>query len=122
MLYLFDDYMSETPNKYSPIFLKFQESPKNLHEMTVDEINEALKEEEYSFNTIQNYRSYIKLYLEWLQARGIKCDPNIADKIKFNVSKVEYLIFSVDDIHKQYDILLDYAKELYGTKFTPNPS
>ena len=119
MLYLFDDYLSENPNKYSPIFLKFQDSPKNLHEMTVDEINETLKDEEYSINTIQNYRNALKLYLEWLQAHGVKCDADIYDSIKFNESKVEYLIFSADDIHKQYEILFDYVKKLYGARFSP---
>ena len=119
MLYLFDDYLTEAPNRNSSIFGKFQDLQKNLHEMTVDEIDEVLKDEEYSINTIQNYRSSLKLYLEWLQAHGVKCDVDIFDSVKFNESKVEYLIFSADDIHKQYEKLFAYAKKLYGARFSP---
>lgn len=118
MLYLFDDYISEAPNKNSSIFGKFQDLQKNLHEMSVEEIDDVLSDEEYTANTIQNYRSYLRSYLDWLLAHGVDCDLSIADKIKFNESKAQYLIFSADDIHKQYEILFDFAKELYGAKFT----
>lgn len=119
MLYLFDDYISEAPNRNSSVFLKFQDSPKNLHEMTADEISEILNDGEYSLLTIQNYRSYLGLYFRWLQARGVNCDADILDDVKFNESKNQYLIFSIDDIHKQYDILFAFAKKIYGKKFTP---
>ena len=117
MLYLFDEYCKELVNIYGKNALfyktyvkKFADCSKNLHEMTIDEINNETSNWELSESTQKSARTQIKRYLNWLSdKKNIDIDANIADKIVFSmrVKKDKVIIYSSDDLH-------DLWQKLFG--------
>lgn len=123
MLYLFDEYVAEYPARATGGLRYFENSPKNLHEMTLGEINEIYSNSpEVSEKTAASHRSIIRLYLKWLQSKGVKCDPTIADEIEHVLIQKKYLIFSTDDLDYYYQVLEDCLTEIAengGKKISP---
>lgn len=107
MLYLIDKYIAEYPHRKIPELLRFGECSKNLHEMTLNEVNAIVSTwNAVIASTAENTMRKIAQYLEWLEDQG--------EKISFDVRKVEfpikentenYSVFSTRDIQKHYDTL-----------------
>ena len=107
MLYLIDEYIAEFPDKQHDELLKFKSCEKNLHEMTLSEVNEVVsKWNPVAFSTVYKTKWKIGGYLDWLH--DVKNQT-----INFNIKAVEFptkdavpnYIFSTKDIQKYYDIL-----------------
>ena len=57
MLFMINEYAAEYPEYNVSIFAKFADTPKNLHEMSLDEINEIVGEwKPLSENTVIYYQ------------------------------------------------------------------
>ena len=125
MLFMINEYAAEYPEYNVSIFAKFADTPKNLHEMSLDEINEIVGEwKPLSENTVIYYQKSIRYYLEWLQDKGVKTDPSIARKIQFPLAENEYLIFSTKDISHYFDELykcLEKMSVLDGVEYNREP-
>lgn len=120
MVYRLDDYKNAYPNRPSAILNKFQDCSKNLHEMSLDELNDFVKDWKPTSNqrTIDSWRRYIVAYLKWLQEQGCKVDITIIRKVKFPMLEKKYLIYSTSDIRHYYELLfqkLEQQAALTGT-------
>lgn len=111
MLYLIDDYIAEGLKKSSDQkrfleLLRFKSAEKNLHEMTIEEVNKATSEwAAVSESTAANIRRKFGQYLKWLAQKGISSNFSAAD-MKMPIKNVEEVdIYSTSDIHKYYDLL-----------------
>lgn len=106
MLYLIDMYLTEFPDRPSGILDKFRDCPKNLHEMTLDEINKiASTWSPTTAGTAAVYRDRIRYYLEWLQIHGINTNPDIARQINVPVKGEKFLIYSTEDLARYFDVI-----------------
>lgn len=109
MLLRFEDYKEEYPKREMQTILKFKDYPKQLHEMTLEEINEAVA----SWNplapkTAIKQKSQISLYLQWLNEKGVATalNPQDARYIELPITEDEaYLIYSTADMFHYYDLL-----------------
>lgn len=109
MLYLFDEYVAEYPARAVAGLNYFLDSPKNLHEMSAEEISEVYNNApEITEKTAAAHKSAIRLYLKWLLSRGIKCDPTVVQRVECNLSNKKFLIFSTEDLAYYQEILKDY--------------
>ena len=71
MLYLFDEYVAEYPARAVAGLNYFLDSPKNLHEMSAEEISEVYNNSpEITEKTAAAHKSAIRLYLKWLFFMG----------------------------------------------------
>lgn len=107
MLYLIDEYIAEYPLRQHDELLKFKSCEKNLHEMTLNEVNEIVsKWNPVSANTALRTKWKIAQYLDWLIFKK-------RQSIKFDIMEVDLptkdapsnYIFSTKDIQQYYDIL-----------------
>lgn len=106
MLYLIDMYLTEFPDRPSGILDKFRDCPKNLHEMTLDEINKiASTWSPTTAGTAAVYRDRIRYYFEWLQIRGINANPDIARQIIVPIKGEKFLIYSTEDLARYFDVI-----------------
>lgn len=123
MLYLFDEYVAEYPARAVAGLNYFLDSPKNLHEMSAEEISEVYNNTpEITEKTAAAHKSAIRLYLKWLLSRGIKCDPTVVQRVECNLSNKKFLIFSTEDLAYYQEVLKDYltaTAENGGKKISP---
>ena len=106
MLLLIDNYKEAYPNRDLTVLEKFRSQPKNLHEMSIAEINDITKGwDALASQTTKRHKNAIKYYLNWLQSQGVACNPTIADKITLPTKKEEYLIYSTQDLNHYFDEL-----------------
>lgn len=106
MLYLIDKYVQEYPDRPLQALEKFKDLPKNLHEMSLAELNDIVKEwNPLTERTAYNQRKSILYYLKWLRYQGIQVNPQIANEIEIPISKRQFLIYSTKDIEYYYNIL-----------------
>lgn len=124
MLYMIDEYIKEYPKRPLQALEKFRNSPLNLHEMSLSELNEAVsKWKPLSTRTAYNQRKDILNYFKWLLSKGIKVDLSIVDKIEIPISEVKYLIFSTQDIIHYYNLLFSVLTNQAiksGSQFSAN--
>lgn len=125
MLYLIDEYIAEFPRRQNDELLKFKSCEKNLHEMTLSEVNEIVsKWKPVTSRTATRTKWKIGQYLDWLYDKK-------GQTINFNIMAVELptkdiapvYIFSTKDIHKYYDILetaIERKAALDGTNASTN--
>lgn len=103
MIYKFDVYMAEHPTKYFSTLKKFINEPKNLHEMETAEINEIIASwGSVASGSATNYKSEIKLYLNWLAENGVDVKANPQD-IVVPVKAAEYFIYSSENLHEYWE-------------------
>ena len=113
MLYRIEEYEKMYPEYNVGALAKFKDAPKNLHEMSLDEINAITSEwKPLSENSIIYYQKSIRYYFEWLKSQGVKVDPSIARKIKMPLADTEFLIYSTKDLAYHYDKLFKYVERL----------
>lgn len=121
MLYMFNEYLEENPRidaKNTQGLKKFQDSPKHLHEMTVEELNEVAKNcNAITEEVASKYKREIKHYLKWLNSKNIQVNPTIAERIKFPIADMQFLVYSTEDIAYYYDLFFK-ALEKYQTRKT----
>lgn len=122
MLYLFDEYIKEYPKRYTSALEKFKPYTKNLHEMSFNEVQEAVnKWKPLSERTAYNQRKQIYNYFLWLKTKNIKVDLTIPVKIKVPLEPKMFLIYSTADIAFYYNELFKYLEKqctLNGTTFS----
>lgn len=115
MLLMLDNYKSEYPKREMQTILKFKDCPKQLHEMTLEEINaEVAKWSPLSPKTAFKQRGQISLYLKWLNEKGVSTaiNPQDARDIEMPVNEdKEFLIYSTGDIYHYYDLLLKVVEQ-----------
>lgn len=107
MLYLIDEYIAEFSHRQNDELLKFKNCDKNLHEMTLNEVNEIVsKWKPVSAKTALRTKWKIAQYLTWLKEKNRQA-------VKFDIMEVDLptkdapsnYIFSTKDIQQYYDIL-----------------
>lgn len=107
MLYLIDKYIEQYPHRKIPELLRFRDSSKNLHEMTLNEVNEIVATwNSVIASTAENTKRKIAQYLEWLSEQGMEISFDIS-QVKFPVkeSDAENVVYSTRDIARYYDTL-----------------
>lgn len=124
MVYRLDDYKKAYPNRHVSVLNKFQDSKNNLHEMTLEEINEFVKDWKSTDNdrTVDSWKRDIVNYFKWLQTQGCSVDINIPKKIQFPMLEKKYLIYSTSDIRYYYNLLfqkLEQQAALTGKNTSP---
>ena len=117
MVFMFDEYVAEFPNRALQALNKFADSPKNLHEMSADEISEVFtKSGAMSEKTAMNQRSDIRLYLNWLQSKGVKCNPDVVNKVEHMTDTKQFRIFNTDDLDREFKKLYAYLDKVAEEK------
>lgn len=124
MVYRLDDYKNAYPNRPLAVLNKFQDCSKNLHEMSLDELNAFVKGWKPNDNqrTVDSWKRDIINYFKWLQTQGCKTDTAIIRKINFPVLEKKYLIYSTSDIRHYYELLfqkLEQQAALTGKNSSP---
>lgn len=113
MVYLIEEYKNAYKHLRLNAIKKFENYDKNLHEMSLTELNEIVSTwERTNSETIYKWKRDIINYLEWLQEKGIKTNIDVIDKIEFVKAEKEYLIFSTNDIRHYYESLFDNLEKL----------
>lgn len=114
MVYLIDEYFEEYPTREKlsrPLFNNFVDCEKNLHEMSLEEINKEIASWNLKVSTAKGHGSRLKQYLRWLKdEKGIDTNPDIADKVVFSTINNK-CAFSTADIHEWWSILLNDGYE-----------
>lgn len=113
MVYRFDDYKNAYPNRPFAVLNKFQSCSKNLHEMSLDELNDFIKDWKPTNNdrTVDSWKRDIVNYFKWLQEQGCKTNTSIIRKINFPTLEKKYLIYSSSDIRHYYDLLFQKLEQ-----------
>lgn len=110
MVYLLDEYYKQHPereNLIRPVFDKFANAEKYIHEMSLDELNTIVADwKSLKTSTIEVRRSALALYLHWLKEQGIETNPDIVKGIAFSEKVYKCLVYSTDDIHKLWNEFL----------------
>lgn len=124
MVYRLDDYKNAYPNRPLAVLNKFQNCSKNLHEMSLDELNDFVKNWKPNDNqrTVDSWKRDIINYFKWLQTQGCKTNTAIIRKINFPVLEKKYLIYSTSDIRHYYELLfqkLERQAALTGKSSSP---
>lgn len=124
MLYMLDEYLREN-SKITPKNMqglkKFQDAPKYLHKMEVEELNGAVKKWNFTTKAVADrYRREIKRYLKWLESKGIQTNLNIVDKIEFPIADKQFLVYSTDDIAHYYGLFFEALENHQSRKTTIN--
>lgn len=106
MLFMIDEYISENPDRPLSALDKFRDCSKNLHELSLQEINEEVaKWNPLSKRTAYNQKKSIAHYFQWLQSKGVSVDIKLVDSIQIPISQNNYLIYSISDLEYYYNIL-----------------
>lgn len=124
MVYLYDEYEKTFPSRHTNFLFKFMNTPKNLHEMSLEEIQAEVDTFAKLLPiTIKNSRYQFKQYLEWLQGKGIDVDPTISNRINFPLREKIFSIYSAESLHGHWEMYLDSCKqyaEINGLPFSKN--
>jgi len=103
MIYKFDEYVAEFPKKNVSTLKKFESEAKNLHEMSIEEINAIIATwGAVTQATATNQKSIISLYFDWLTKNDIPVTANI-DDIIIPIKTAEFLIYSSEMIHEYWE-------------------
>lgn len=103
MVYKFNEYVAAFPKKPVSILKKFENEPKNLHEMSIEEINAIIASWGGTTPaTAMNRKSMIKLYLDWLVETGVPVKAN-PEEIVVPVKNAEFFIYTSEILHKYWD-------------------
>ena len=103
MVYNFDKYVEQFPKKNVSTLKKFIGMAKNLHEMSIEEINAIIATwGAVTQATATNQKSVISLYFDWLTENGISVAANI-DDIVIPVKTAEFLIYSSVMLHEYWN-------------------
>lgn len=112
MIYKYEEYAAANPKRPLQVLNKFKDTKKNLHEMSIDEINSVVSSWDALVpGSVFNQKSAIKNYFVWLNANGVSVDPEIVKDIKFPLKKEVYLIYSTEDIKYYWDLILKNAEK-----------
>ena len=98
-VYKCKEYFEEYPNriKSKGVFDKFSFADKNLHEMSLSEVNEITSTwGNFAIATANKMRKEIKLYYDWLSEKGFDVDTDMYRKMNIPIKNNEYLIYSTD--------------------------
>ena len=108
MVYLYDEFCQACPKISKTSLNKFLKSEKNLHEMTLSELNEEVsKWRGLKSRSIGGQRANLIYYLKWLKSQGIDTDPEIMRQVEFPSQEEEYFIYSTADIHELWHKLFN---------------
>ena len=122
MLYLFDEYVAEYPNRYTSALEKFKSYTTYLHEMSFCEVQEIVSNwKPLSERTAYNQRKQILYYFQWLQSQGIKVDITIPQKLEIPLDIKKFLIYSTADIAYYYNELFKFLEKqctINGTSYS----
>lgn len=111
MLYKIEEYVKEYPQRPLQALEKFRYCSKNLHEMTLQEINELVDAwNPLDEGTALNQKKQIVYYFRWLKENGINVDVEMPYDIQIPLSTKKYLIYSTNDLAKYYNILFNYLE------------
>lgn len=111
MLILIDDYKAEFPKRNLGVLRKFEDCPKPLNEMSIEEVNQFVSGwGNMAQKTISDYRIYIRLYLDWLADKGYKASWSASD-IEFQETEVEFLIYSTEQLHEAWEKMVFEAEK-----------
>ena len=103
MVYRFDEYVAEFPKKNVSTLKKFINKTKNLHEMSIEEINNIIATwGAVTQATATNQKSVISLYFDWLTENGICVTADI-NNIVIPVKTTEFLIYSSAMLHEYWN-------------------
>ena len=103
MLYKFDEYVEQFPKRNVSTLKKFESEAKNLHEMTIEEINAVIATwGAVTQATATNQKSIISLYFDWLAENDIPVMANI-DDIIIPIKTAEFLIYSSATLHEYWN-------------------
>lgn len=132
MVYKFDEYKKEFPNKNVTALNKFVNEVKNLHEMSTDELNAIIASwGGTTYATAMNRKSMIKLYLNWLTKNGVEVKANPED-IVVPLKTTEFFIYSSENLHEYWGKYLEscefeatktgeyHSRERYLTSYVAN--
>lgn len=117
MLYMINEYSNEYPDRPLQALSRFEDCSCNLHEMSLEELNEIVKTwKPLVSKTVKNYKSDLLHYLKWLQNHGIKTNLEIIREIEIPIKEERFLIYSTDDLHYYFDVLFRYLakQEAHG--------
>lgn len=88
MLYMIDEYIKEYPKRPLQALEKFRNSPLNLHEMSLSELNEIVsKWKPLSTRTAYNQRKDILIILNGYCPKGLKLIYLLLIRLKFQFLK-----------------------------------
>lgn len=103
MIYKLNEYTEAFPKKPVSVLKKFENEPKYLHEMSIEEINTIIASWGGTTPpTAMNRKSNIKLYLNWLANNGVKVKAN-PDNIVVPVKTAEFFIYSSENLHEYWE-------------------
>ena len=106
MIYKFDDYIAAFPKKPVSVLKKFENEPKNLHEMSIEEINAIIASWGGTTPaTAANRKSIIKVYLDWLAESGVDVKAN-PEEIVVPIKVAEFFIYTSENVHEYWDRFL----------------
>lgn len=112
MLYLFNEYKASHPKNKVSTLIKFENYPKNLHELTLEEFNSIVREwTPANAGTVNNWKSQIVNYLQYLKHNNCKVNIDVVRKADYNIAKKEYLIYSTVDIRHYYNVLFNVIEQ-----------
>ena len=121
MLYLFDEYKAAYPDNEISTLIKFENYPKNLHELTLDEFNGIIKDWTPAVSgTVHNWKSQINNYLMFLKKNNCKVNTDVIRHAAYPIKRDEFLIFSTDDIRHYYNVLFEILENhnaKYDTRY-----
>lgn len=122
MVYLYDEYFKANPREQKQVLNKFIDSEKNLHEMSLDELNKEVSQwKRLKSDSANEQKRNIMRYLKWLQEeQGINTDPDIIKQIHIPILSEDYYVYSTAEIHLLWKELfneLEKQATLNGTSF-----
>ena len=94
-IYKYGEYFEAYPNRIRAknIFDRFSKTEKDLHTMSIEEINAITSTwDKLAYTTVEKIRKEIKLYFDWLAESGIKVDLNVYKKMDIPTKANEYLV------------------------------
>lgn len=111
MLYKIEEYVKEYPQRPLQALEKFRYCSKNLHEMSLKDINELVSTwNPLDEGTALNQKKQIVYYFRWLKENGINVNTEMPYDIQIPLSTKKYLIYSTNDLAKYYNILFNYLE------------
>lgn len=116
-IYKYGEYFEAYPNRIraKSLFDKFNKTEKDLHTMSIEEINAITSTwDKLAYTTVEKIRKEIKLYFDWLAESGIKVDLNVYKKMDIPTKANEYLVYTTDTLREYWEIAFN-ALNRYAT-------
>ena len=116
-IYKYGEYFEAYPNRIRAknIFDRFAKAEKNLHEMSIEEINAITSTwDKLAYTTVDKIRKEIKLYFDWLAESGLKVDLNVYKKMEIPTKANEYLVYTTDSLREYWELAFN-ALNRYAT-------